>query len=182
MKEKKDNHRWWSDFADASFLRNWSYFVDVRKRVGEFLPAGLKNRALRGRNELVQLRLSHCCIFDKTPGENMCGETAYFHRLYSLWISVFQFMSTLYSLNSKTYYPVGHELVSSALPLREVDTPRVRTYLTKEHTSRLFIGWTDCSCVYLLFELTIFVVYFQCNQFISQKDKWLSNPNLTWNR
>lgn len=157
MKEKKDNHRWWSDFADASFLRNWSYFVDVRKRVGEFLPAGLKNRALRGRNELVQLRLSHCCIFDKTPGENMCGETAYFHRLYSLWISVFQFMSTLCSLNSKTYYPVGHEAgeqCASAARGRHpqsTDVSHERTYITAFHRlNRLFVRlsfiWIDYFC------------------------------------
>lgn len=62
---EKCAHLWRSDFADASFFRNWSYFVDVRKRVSKFLPAGLKNRTLWGRNEFIQLRLAHRCIHDQ---------------------------------------------------------------------------------------------------------------------
>lgn len=56
-------HRWRPDLADPSFLSNGSYFVDVRKRLGKFFPAGLKHRALRRGDELIQRGLSHLCIF-----------------------------------------------------------------------------------------------------------------------
>lgn len=139
MKEKKDNHRWWSDFADASFLRNWSYFVDVRKRVGEFLPAGLKNRALRGRNKLVQLRLSHCCIFDKTPDENMWGNgllsPVVFALNFCLSIHVHSLLIEVKDVLS-SWTRAGEQCASAARGRH----PRVRTYLTKKHISRLFIG------------------------------------------
>lgn len=49
----EQTYRGRSDLADASIFSNWTYFVDEPKRVGKFLPTGLKDRALRWWNKLV---------------------------------------------------------------------------------------------------------------------------------
>lgn len=49
----EETYRGRSDLADASIFCNWTYFVDEPKRVGKFLPTGLKDRALRWWNKLV---------------------------------------------------------------------------------------------------------------------------------
>ena len=53
-------HRRRADLADASFFSDWTDFVDESERIAEFFPAGLEDRALRRRLELVRPRSGHC--------------------------------------------------------------------------------------------------------------------------
>lgn len=125
VKNKRITHRRWSDLADTSFLCNWSYFVDVRKRVGKFLPAGLKNRALGRRNELIHLRLSHRCIFVMTPAE------IFFKKKGGSKPSVLALISSLSVHVHSPLIELKDELSSwrraltargSTRPLRQIDT------------------------------------------------------------
>lgn len=52
-------HRGRPDFADASFLGDGTDLIDESIRIFEFFPAGLEDRALRRRLELVRPRLAH---------------------------------------------------------------------------------------------------------------------------
>lgn len=59
MHQALDTHRRRSDFTDACFLRDRTNLIDKSEWIGEFLPAGLEDRALRRRLKLVRLRLAH---------------------------------------------------------------------------------------------------------------------------
>lgn len=52
-------HRGRPDFANASFLGDGTDLIDESIRIFEFFPAGLEDRALRRRLELVRPRLAH---------------------------------------------------------------------------------------------------------------------------
>lgn len=52
-------HRGRPDFTNASFLGDGTDLIDESIRIFEFFPAGLEDRALRRRLELVRPRLAH---------------------------------------------------------------------------------------------------------------------------
>lgn len=52
-------HRRRPDFANASFLGDWTDLIDESIWISKFFPAGLEDRALRRRLELVRPRQAH---------------------------------------------------------------------------------------------------------------------------